>query len=322
MKRLFKSLVCLTLAAVIAASFTGCAKLGYIANGTAAAISEVKSGEWKQAQSDAFENADASEDDDAPVIDEFSAGTYGGVEFASLDDVVKYYCEAYDLTKAKTAMFKNENGEVVEMYAFADEKKMEVKDILVEGKKNSVIDQLIPQLLNALYAPTIGGLHPCNAREPENDNDENGDSLKTCRVTADDIVTANVTDNGDGTITLTMQPKAVNMSRVGLDSQGKFFTTLNDIGEVVEQVDALSWASGTTEENCKVVYKGGTVIIKIDTATKEIVEADYNMIAYVNVQHANLAVIHDKSLSATVDYRCHFPCSQEFYDKVNVHPVD
>ena len=119
-----------------------------------------------------------------------------------------------------------------------------------------------------------------------------------------------------------MQPKLVNMSRVGLDSQGKFYTTLNDVGEIVDMVDAFSWASGTTEENCKVIYKGGTVIVTIDTVSGEITEAHYNMIAYVDIKHANIAVIHDKSMSAVVDYRCSFPCSDEFYDKVNVHPVN
>ena len=320
MKRCFKAIICAALAVILVFVFTGCAKFNYITNGTIQAINEIKSGDWNKTA----ETADvAAEEDnsDPPVIDEFKEGTYGGVEFKSLEDVAKYYCDAYNKTKAKKAKFKNENGDVVEMYAFADEKVIEVDDILVEGKSNAVINKLIPQLLKALYVPTIGGLHPCNAREPENDKDEKGESLMTCRITADDMVTANVTDNGDGTITLVMQPKFVNMSRVGMDSQGKFFTTLNDVGSVVEAVDAFSWASGTTEENCKVNYKGGTVTVKIDTASGEITEADYHMIAYVDVKHANLAVVKDKSLSATVHYKCHFPASKEFYDKVDCHPV-
>ncbi len=319
MKKIIKAITCAALAVIITLTFTGCAKFNYITNGTIQAIHEIKSGAWKDAGKTETPGDDA--ETDKAVIDEFAAGTYGGIDFKTLDDVAKYYCEAYDKTKAKSAMFKNENGEVVEMYAFYDEKKIEIKDILVEGKSNAVINKLIPQLLDALYVPTVGGLPPCNAREPENDKDENGESLKTCRIVADDMVTANVKDNGDGTITLTMQPKAVNMSRVGMDSQGKFFTSLNDIGAVVDAVDAFSWASGTTEENCKVNYRDGTAIVKIDTKTGEIVEADYTMIAYVNIQHANLAVVKDKSLSATVYYICHYPASQEFLDKVNVHSV-
>lgn len=320
MKRIIKIVICLVLAVALTLSFTGCAKVGYVFDGTVKAIKEVKSGEWQNSPDSA--EAESGAEEDTPVIDVFEAGTYGGIEFNSLEDVVKCYADAYNKTKAKKAMFIDEEGKKVEMYAFADQKEITITDILVEGKSNAVINKLIPQLLNALYVPTIGGLQPCNAREPEKDVDENGESLMTCRVTADDLVTANVKDNGDGTIVITMQPKMVNMSRVGMDAQGRMFTSLNDISVVVESVDAFSWASGTTEENCKVVYKDGTAIITIDTKSGEIVEAHYDMHVYVNIVHANLSVVHDKSLSAVVDYKCDFPCSKEFYDKVNVHPAD
>ncbi len=322
MKKITKSVLCVILAAALVFSLTGCAKVGYVFNGTVKAIQEVKSGDWKKAPE--AENADAASasTDDPPVIDEFAAGTFGGVEFKSIEDVVKYYCAAYDKTKAKTAKYKDEEGKIVEMYAFADEKEITITDILVEGKSNAVINKLIPQLLGALYVPTIGGLQPCNAREPEKDVDEKGESLKTCRVKADDLVTANVKDGGDGKIIISMQPKTVEMSRVGMDEQGRMFTSLNDIGSVVDAVDAFSWASGTTEENCKVVYKGGTAVVTIDTKSGEIVEAHYDMHVYVNIIHASIAVVHDKSLSATVDYKCDFPASKEFYDKCNVHPVE
>lgn len=320
MKKAFRPVICIVLAAAIMLSFSGCAKLSYVFGAAVEAVDNIKTGEWKKADEAAFN--ESSVNDDPLVIDEFKAGNYCGIEFKTVDDVIKYYVEAYNKTKAKTAKYTDENGNVTEMYAFADEKHMEVKDILVEGKSNAVINKLIPKLLDSLYKPSTGGLHPCNAREPEKDVDENNKSLLTCRVTAEDVLTANVTDNGDGTLTIAMQPKATEMSRVGMDPQGKFFTTLNDIGSVVEAVSVFSWASGTTEENCKVVYKGGTAVVKIDTKSGEITEADYNMIVYVNIKHANIAVVHDRSLSAVVDYRCHFPCSKEFFDKINVHPVD
>lgn len=321
MKRTVKSIVCIILAAVLAISFTGCAKLGYVFEGTVKAIGEVKSGDWQKAEQEAMNN-NLSTEDDPPVIDAFTEGTYGGIEFKSVEDVVKCYADAYNKTKAKTRMYKDEEGKTVEMYAFADQKVITITNILVEGKSNAVINKLIPQLLGALYKPTVGGLSPCNAREPEKDNDEKNESLKTCRVQADDLVAANVKDAGDGKITLTMQPKTVEMSRVGMDAQGRMFTSLNDIGAVVDAVDAFSWASGTTEENCKVIYKGGTAEVTIDTKSGEIVEAHYDMHVYVSINHANIAVVHDKSLSAEVDYCCDYPCSQEFYDQVNVHPID
>ena len=123
---------------------------------------------------------------------------------------------------------------------------------------------------------------------------------------------ANVKDNGDGTITIQIQPKAVNMSAKGADAQGRFFNTLGDIGPTVESLTVLSWASGTTEENCKVEYANGVGTITIDTASGEIVKADYHMLANVKVQHATVAVIKDKSAELTITYDLKFPASAEW----------
>ena len=46
-------------------------------------------------------------------------------------------------------------------------------------------------------------------------------------------------------------------------------------------ISQLSWASGTTEENCIVNYEGGTGTVKIDTATNTIVEADYLSLIHI-----------------------------------------
>ena len=52
---------------------------------------------------------------DVSVLDsEFKAGTYGGVEFKTQEDLVKYYADAYNKTKAKTAKYKTDSGEIVE----------------------------------------------------------------------------------------------------------------------------------------------------------------------------------------------------------------
>lgn len=320
MKRFFKLVICLALAGVLALSFTGCAKLAYIANGTVNAIGEVKSGEWNKQETAQGESSAAASD--TVVIDAFVPGTYGGIEFNSLDDVAKVYAAAFDKTKAKTALFIDEEGNKVEMYDLEGSKEITITDILVDGNANQVINKLVPQLLGSLYKPTVGGLQPCNDREPSKDNDENGVTLTTCRVTGADLLEANVVDNGDGTITLTMQPKLVEMSRVGQDAQGNMFTVLNDLGAVVDAVSIFSWASGTTEENCQVTYQGGTAVVTIDVASGEVVKADYDMKAYVKIQHANLSVVHDKSVSATVDFVCLYPAADSFYDQVNVHRAE
>ncbi|MBR2134518.1 MAG: hypothetical protein IJ851_07405 [Eubacterium sp.] len=315
MKKHFKAVLCLVLALLLTLSFAGCAKVNYISSSAMRAVDEVKSGEWKT------KNVQEIGSEDVIQIDELTPGTYGGVEFNNLDDVISFYKVAYDKTKAKTAQYTDENGTVQEWYAFAGSQEIIASDILIDGQSNAVINKLIPQLMDSLYKPSIAGLQPSMNQDPLLDVDENNESLLTLRATADDLLAANVTDNNDGTVTLKMQPKRVEMSHVGLDSQGKIFTSLNDIGAVYDAVEAFTWASGTTDENVKVTYKDGVAEVTIDVASGEIVSATYNMRAYAAVQHANLAVVHDKSATVTVDYIVKFPCDQAFYDKVNVHPV-
>ena len=71
-------------------------------------------------------------------------------------------------------------------------------------------------------------------------------------ITKDDILDANITDNGDGTITMVIQPKAAEMSMRGEDSQGNFFEVLGDISSTVAQISVISFAQGTAEDNIKV----------------------------------------------------------------------
>lgn len=315
MKKYIKLIVCLMLVAAVTVGATGCAKLSYITGSAMQAVDEVKSGEWKT------KNVQEVGTEETLQIDELTPGTYGGMEFNSLEDVISFYKAAYDKTKAKTAQYTDENGTVQEWYAFAGSQEIIASDILIDGQSNAVINKLIPQLLDSLYKPSIAGLQPSMNQDPVLDVDENNESLLTLRATADDLLAANVTDNNDGTVTIKMQPKMAEMSHVGLDSQGKIFTSLNDIGSVYDAVDAFTWASGTTDENVRVTYKDGVAEVTIDVASGEIVSATYNMRAYASVQHANLAVVHDKSATVTVDYIVKFPCDDAFYDKVNVHPV-
>ena len=136
-------------------------------------------------------------------------------------------------------------------------------------------------------------------------------TLESLFVKGEDFFDANITDNGDGTITMVIQPKAAEMSMRGEDSQGDFFEVLGDISATVAQIDVISFAQGTAEDNIKVTYKGGTVTCTINTKTKEITKAEYDMVAEVAVNHANVAVIKDKSASLLIKYKNTFPASDE-----------
>ena len=308
-KSSIKKLVAVVLALTIVLCFAGCAKINYVTNGTIKAIKEVKDGSWEkggaagQAQGEA--QGEGSAAGESVQIDAFKEGTYGGVEFKTVEDIVKYYVAAYDKTKAKTATYSTPDGSQT-WYEMLGEEKLQVGEILIEGKSNSIIDGLVPGIVGGLFAAAPQPLPPADTRDPA------ADTFKTSSLTVDDVLAANVKDNGDGTITIQIQPKAVNMSAKGADAQGRFFNTLGDIGPTVESLTVLSWASGTTEENCKVEYANGVGTITIDTASGEIVKADYHMLANVKVQHATVAVIKDKSAELKITYDLTFPVSDEF----------
>lgn len=257
---------------------------------------------------------DAAAEDvvDEVVIDELKSGTYGGVNFASLDDVVAFYNECYDHTKTLTSQYKNAEGKTETFYTLLGEDDLQVESILIEGKENSMINNLVPGVVGGLFSNGLNGIPPCTNRNPELDVDINGESLTTSRLVADDILAANVVDNGDGTITITLQPKMFNMSAPGMDCQGHVFNTLGDIAGVVSSISVLSFSQGDANDNIKVNYMGGTAVVKINVASKEVVEADYHEIAQVAVTHANVAVLKDKSASLTIKYDMHFPATDDY----------
>ena len=195
--------------------------------------------------------------------------------------------------------------------------RINVGKVMIDGKENAVINKLVPGIVDGLFKPNIYGLVPCNNRNPKLDNyncnekDPGKKDFRKSYVKGEDVLDANITDNGDGTITMVIQPKAAEMSMRGEDSQGDFFEVLGDISATVAQIDVISFAQGTAEDNIKVTYKGGTVTCTINTKTKEITKAEYDMVAEVAVNHANVAVIKDKSASLLIKYKNTFPASDE-----------
>lgn len=316
MKKTVKRILCLVLAVSFVLALTGCAKINYVTNGTIQAIKEVQDGSYKNGGSDA--EGDGAATEVVIDIDPFTAGTYGGVEFGSEEDVVNYYVECYNNTKSQTANYTDKDGNAVTYYALLGEEKLGIEKVLIEGSENAMINNLVPGIVDGLFSATTYGLPPCNNRDPLLDN-SNGDAanpgqfdFRTSYFTPDDCQACNVVENSDGTITITIAPKAGSMSMRGEDSQGRFFEVLGDIGSTVDSIGALSWASGTTEENCLVEYAGGTGTITIDPATKTVTAADYHMAVSVEVKHANVAVIKDKSAVVTISYDMHYPASDQY----------
>lgn len=185
-----------------------------------------------------------------------------------------------------------------------------------------MLNNVVPGIVKGAFAKGVYGLPPSNNRDPLIDNLNMDASnpgeydYRNCYFKPEYCLACNVVDNGDGTITMTIQPKDASMSARGADAQGAFFEVLKDLGGTVASIfndyDALSWASGSTEENCFVEYRGGTGKITIDTSTKTVVSADYEMKVYVAVNHANVTVIKDKSGAIYITHYIHYPASDEY----------
>ena len=111
---------------------------------------------------------------------------------------------------------------------------------------------------------------------------------------------------------MTIQPKQEELAFRGEGPQGSFFEVLGDITGAVSSIGALSFTEGGANENVKVMYKGGTGSVTINTKTKEIVSAHYTMIANVDVTHACIAIIKDKSAAVKITYTTEYPASDKY----------
>ena len=145
MNKYVKKGLCLVLATgLIASSFAGCAKVNYVTNGAIKAIHQIKDGSWQNQT----EGEEAGSSDDTSVLEKpFEAGTYGGVEFKSLEDVANYYKEAYDYTKSLTAEYTNQEGGTETFYKLLGNEKINVGSVMIDGKENAVINKLVPGIV-------------------------------------------------------------------------------------------------------------------------------------------------------------------------------
>lgn len=255
-------------------------------------------------------DANAAGDADVATIDELVPGTYGGIEFNTIDDVVNYYVQCYNYTKTLTAQY-NDNGTTATYYKLLGMEDLTIENLLVEGKSNDVVNKLVPSILGSVFTGGLKGLPPCGNISPTADQVGDGIDVTKSLLTAEDVLAANVVDNGDGTINITIQPKGVVLSMPGSDAQGHFFNTLGDITSTVESISVLSFSSGTISDNFVVDYKGGSGTVTINTSTGEIVSGDYTMRVHIDVQHANVAILKNKSASLDIVYKNTFPATAE-----------
>ncbi len=264
--------------------------------------------------------AGCSHEVEEPTVDEssvtdllegFIPGEYAGVELDSMEDIVNYYVKVYNNTKAETETYYDKKGNEVELYKFLGMDQLDVGQVIIDGKTNDIVDALIPPVVNTLYEQAAYGLPPCMDAHPSEDS-HGGIALQESLLEPTDLIGATVTDNGDGTITLVMQPEMVDMAHVGLDPQGRMFNVLGDIDEdVLNSFKILTWSEGTTSENCHLYYQNSTATVTIDTTEEKIVSAHYFLNVDVSIVHANVLTLKDKSAQINVTHEMIYPISDE-----------
>ncbi len=246
---------------------------------------------------------------DCVIIRNFQPGLYGGIIFNSVNDIVKLYVKAYNYTKSLSTKRYKDNV-LIDTYKLLGRENLEY-DVKLDGKDNATLNKLIPEILSTLYSSSIYGLCPSYNISPSKDKNSKYD-FKKSMLNSSDVLAANVCDNGDGTITLTIQPKGCELSVCGEDPQGRFFNVPKDIWADLEAISLLSFSSGSLKNNTKIIYKGGIGVIKLDTKTHEIVSADYRLEYNISLNHVNIAVFKDKNVSANIIQTSHYPATEKY----------
>lgn len=231
--------------------------------------------------------------------DPFKKVKYAGVQLNTTADAVRYYVKAYNATKKETAKYKDlETEEISTYYKMLGCKEMFVTNTRINGSKNSFFDSYFESLLTDMTLPT--GLPPSTSVNKSADTDLNGKSLITSRLRDTDVASLSIKDNKNGTVTLTIKPKAVQMSSPGADPQGRFFTTAGPIYDAIDKAikeNGGKWTTGNAKKNVTMNYTGGTGTITINTSTGKITKAKYNMIVKAEIRNITLSGQKFKSIA-------------------------
>lgn len=233
---------------------------------------------------------------------------------------MRYYVKAYNATKKETAKYQNkETDEILTYYKLLGVKTLGADNVYINGSRNKFMDSYLDSMISDTKVGT--GLPPCTAVDKSEDTDLNGKSLVTSRLRDTDVETLSIKDNKNGTVTLTIKPKSVQMSSPGADAQGRFFSTLGPMYDTFDQMlkqNGGKWTTGNAKKNLHMNYTGGTGTITINTSSGKITKATYNMKVNVDVQHVTISGMKNQRVQLRVIVKDTFPMSQELFDSSNL----
>lgn len=197
------------------------------------------------------------------------------------EEIVAEYIKVYNTTKATGTFLGNDS--------------MSCESVAIDGKENSMLRGIADKFMTA------------NATDMQLPPYTDSDPAKECLITADDIETAEYKDNGDGTATIKLVPKEAKESRRLADSQGKMFNVMEDVAASLASVPVLTWSEGDANSNVVLTEKEGYAIVTFNTETKMMTSAEYVLVTYADVTHANVLMFKDKSAGAKFVYTTKFP---------------
>ena len=96
------------------------------------------------------EGAEGEVQDESVLEAEFKPGTYAGIEFKTVEDVINFYKEAYNYSKTLTAQYKDKDGKTQTFYKLLGEEKLDVGNIKIGGSSNAMINNLVPGIVDGL----------------------------------------------------------------------------------------------------------------------------------------------------------------------------
>ncbi|MCM1365086.1 MAG: hypothetical protein NC122_00950 [Faecalibacterium sp.] len=197
------------------------------------------------------------------------------------EEIVAEYIKVYNTTKATGTFLGKES--------------MNCESVAIDGNVNGTITKLAGTFMTA--DGTDMQLPPYSDSNP----------AKECLITADDIDSAEYTDNGDGTATIKLVPKEVKEARKFSDPQGKMFNVMEDVSSTLASVPVLTWSEGDANSNVVLTEKESTATVTFNKDTKMMTAAEYVLITYADVTHANVLMFKDKSATAKFVYTESFP---------------
>ncbi len=231
----------------------------------------------------AFAGCRGKEDAESAVSD--SSAQAVGEKETDISKILPEYIKAYNKTKA-TGTFLGKNEKVT------------ISNILIKNEPNAALEKIINGIINAAWENETNMQLP-----PYTDKNK----FAECMLTAEDIESASMVTNSDGTVTVHIVPKAEEKPTAGKGSQGKAFNVFEGIETTMEDMKASFTDGGNLDKNLSLYYSGGTITATFDPSTYMISSATYIMDMKISVINTKFYGIKMSQASLDLEYKMMFP---------------